>query len=295
MKTKLFVLFSIAITCVNAQDMPATKTETLDNKTVISLTKIGLPPTTIISKIKTSAANFDVSIDALINLQSNNVNGEVINEMIKRDELAKKEALKTMNSSNPNEMHAPGIYYYNPNNKEKPVIKVDAAVIGSNQVKSSNAGAFVPYGGFIPSTSEGKSSLSNAHAHLEISEPNPVFYFYFEHNDLPDANGWWFATATSPNEFVLVELYDDKNNGNRYFKTGSSKSGIGGESSSSGIPEKDKVSFDYTQVSEGIYKVTFSKPLAKSDYCFVYGSSAPKTYNNNKVFDFYISFADYKK
>ena len=99
-------------------------------------------------------------------------------------------------------------------------------------------------------------------------------------------SNWWFATAISPNEFALVKLTEKKDS--RSFETGKSSSGGGYSGSSSGIPEKVKVPFEYTEVAEGIYSVTFKQSLKPGEYCFVYASAAPDRYSNNKVFDFGI-------
>ena len=57
---------------------------------------------------------------------------------------------------------------------------------------------------------------------------------------------------------------------------------------SSGIPDKDKVQFDYVEEAEGVYKVFFNKPLKDGEYCFLYASTVPNRFSNNKVFDFGI-------
>ena len=81
MKTSTLSAFFIFLICFafaqnNNEDI-------LTNQTIIQLTKIGLQPSVIISKIRTSATKFDVSTDALINLGNNAVASDVINEMIK--------------------------------------------------------------------------------------------------------------------------------------------------------------------------------------------------------------------
>lgn len=77
-KIILLTTFILTVNFVNAQ----TKVDTLTNKKVIQLSKIGLQPTVIVNKVKTSITNFDVSTDALIDLSTNGVAPEVINEMM---------------------------------------------------------------------------------------------------------------------------------------------------------------------------------------------------------------------
>ncbi len=279
MKTKLFILF---FACIFASANAQPKYDTLHNKTIVSLTKIGLPPQTIISKIQTSFTSFDVSVDALMNLQSNGVNGDVINEMIKKNDKENSSAVKEINSSNPNSMHKPGIYYYNPNKPSNPLKRVDPSVVSSSS-SGSTGDAIAQHFSYGLASTTSKSSLSGAQSTMQITEPNPTFYFYFKVDENQNADSWFFANATSPKEFVLIWLFKKKDK--REMKTGSGNF----YSSSSGIPEKDKLPFEYTEISEGIYKVTFSKPLKQGEeFCFLYASAAPERWSSggNKVFDF---------
>src|ERR1035437_1597358 len=282
MKAKLFIFFFV---CVFASSYAQPKYDTLRNKSIISLSKIGLPPQTIISKIQTSFTSFDVSVDDLVNLQTNGVNGDVINEMIKKKDKENSSAVKEMNSTNPNAMHNPGIYYYNPNNPTNPLKKVDPSVVSSSN-NGSTGDAIAQHFSYGLASTTSKSSLSSAQSTMQICESNPTFYFYFKVDENQNADSWFFANATSPKEFVLVWLYKKKDS--REMKTGSGNFYV----SSSGIPEKDKLSFEYLEVSEGIYKVTFNKPLEKGgEFCFLYASAAPERWSHggNKVFDFGVT------
>ena len=128
-----------------------------------------------------------------------------------------------------------------------------------------------------------KSSLAGANSRTQIQEGNPVFYFYFDNNPNPNADNWFFASATSPNEFVLLKLTEKK--ANREVVIGTANS----YGSSSGINNKNNQDFTYDEVAPGVYKVTLTKPLKTGEYCFQYASLTPSRYDNNKVFDFGIS------
>lgn len=275
MKTKIFIIVYLSLlSFANAQ----INEDVLTNETIIQLTKIGLQSSVIISKINSSISKFDVSTNALIKLGNNSVSSEVINEMIKVNSEHKSVELTQKDANNPNAMHLPGIYYYNPDDREKPLRKVDPTVVGSTETHGASFYGIGGGGSF--------SNLSGNESKFKINETAPTFYFYFENNVNPMMNNWWFATATSPNEFALVKLHENKKN--RSFQTGKANSGGGYSGSSSGIPEKIKAPFEYTEVSPGIYSVTFKFPLKHGEYCFVYASSAPDRYSNNKVFDFGI-------
>ena len=60
-------------------------------------------------------------------------------------------------------------------------------------------------------------------------------YFYFENNSNPAGDDWFFATATSPNEFVLVKLDEKKDS--REMVVGDANA----YGSSSGISNKIKI------------------------------------------------------
>jgi hypothetical protein len=272
--TTLTFLFLSLLFFANAQN----NEDILTNETIIQLTKIGLQPSVIISKIHSSITKFDVSTDALIKLGNNSVAADVINEMMKVNSEHKSVELTQKDANNPNTMHAPGIYYYNPNDPEKQLRRVDPTVVGSQE---THAASYYGIGG-----GGSKSNISGGESKLQIYERTPTFYFYFEENANPMMSNWWFATATSPNEFALVKLNESKKS--RSFQTGIVSSGGGYSGGSSGIPEKVKLPFEYNEVSPGIYSVTFKTPLKPGEYCFVYASSAPDRYSNNKVFDFGI-------
>ena len=99
--------------------------------------------------------------------------------------------------------------------------------MGDNQVHKAS---YYGYGG-----GKALSDIGSPNSNLQINDQSPTFYFYFENNANPMANNWWFATATSPNEFALVRLITKKNS--REFEVGSSSSIGGYGGSHSGIPE----------------------------------------------------------
>jgi hypothetical protein len=184
--------------------------------------------------------------------------------------------------NDPRTQRPTGIYYYNPENLEKPILRVEPNVMSAT--KSGGFGTAMAQsaiGGFAKSNLV--SILAGKNSNLTIVENNPVFYFYFKTSDNFKSDNWFFAAATSPNEFVLVKLKEKKDS--RELIIGSAD----GFGSSTGIPNKDKIPFTYTEEAEGVFKVVFKKPLDKGEYCFTYASSNPNQYSNDKVFDFGIT------
>ena len=260
---------------VNSQ----TKVDTLTNEKIIRLSKLGLQPSVIINKIQTSYTSFDVSTDGLIKLSDNGVSSDVINEMMKFDNMKQSAVANQKDMNDPLTKRGVGIYYFNPNDKERKLKKVDPTVTSTNKSGGFGSSLAQRYSAGIAKNKE-RTNLAGAKSHLQINEDSPVFYFYFEKNSNSNDDNWFFASATSPNEFVLVLL--DENKDSREMIIGTSNA----YGSSTGVPNKIKVPFDYSEVSDGIYKVTFKQPLIKGEYCFLYTSSTPSRFNNNKVFDF---------
>ncbi len=248
-----------------------TKVDTLTNQKVIKLSKLVLESSVIINKIRSSYNQFDVSTDSIIYLNEQGVAASVINEMMKTDTQKKTDVEKQADSKDPNAMQKPGIYYYNASDPEKPLRKIDPIRISS--YRSSGGG----YGGFGGSST--LAVISGAQSKQQLSERSPVFYFYFDNKNYSSYE--WYD-ATSPNEFSLIKFIEKK--GERQCRVGSSSSFGVSSSSAEGIPEKDKIPFEYTQVSEGIYKVTFKKPLPKGEYCFAFST------RTDKVYDFAIQY-----
>ncbi len=274
-------ILTVCLTLLSFTISAQTKIDTLTNAKVIRLSKLGLQPSVVITKIQNSYTIFDVSTDGLINLSDNGVPSEVINEMMRVETQSKNAIANQRDLKDPLTKRGTGIYYYNPKDSIEPLRQVDPTVISTN--KTGGLGIAVAQAYTMGLAREKiKSSLSGTNSHLQIEETSPVFYFYFESSASRNADSWFFATATSPNEFVLAKLDENKNN--RDLKVGDMNA-YGG---TSGVPDKAKVPFDYVKVAEGIYKVTFKQPLKKGEYCFLYANATPTSYSNDKVFDFGI-------
>ncbi len=282
MKKKIFLIAMFFGFVFNSNGQ--TKIDTLTNEKIIQLTKIGLQPSVIVNKIKKSKNIFDVSTDALIKLTENGVATEVINEMMFVDSEIQNIVANYKDPKDPLSMREAGIYYLDTKDTIKPIKKIDATVVAGSK---SGGGSFEGIG-----SSSSSSSLSGGKSLTQINDSLYVFYFYFEKNYKPGASNWFFATAASPKEFCLIEL--DASRNDRSFKTGKSSSVGGFGGGSVGIPEKDKVPFVYTEIADGIYKVTFNQTLMPGEYCFLYAGKAPSMFSNDKVFDFGINFVSKK-
>jgi hypothetical protein len=79
LKTAMMIGCSGLVLTLAAQ---APSEEVLDNKAIVSLVKAGLPEAVIVSKIKTSAYQFDLSTDGLLQLTKEGVPSAIINAMM---------------------------------------------------------------------------------------------------------------------------------------------------------------------------------------------------------------------
>lgn len=271
----LFLTLLLTVSITNAQ----TSDETLTNEKIIQLSKIGLQSSVIVNKIRGSKTSFDVSTDALINLNSAGVTSDVINEMMKVSGKQSEDEADWADSKDPNAMHRSGIYIFNPNDGERPLSKIEVVRVSSYQ---SNGGGYYGVGG-----TSTKAVLTGATSKQQITNSSPVFYFYFNPKDNIKAD--WYDNAASPNEFALVRVIDVPKKSIRLFKVGGSSTVGFSSSSHQGIPEALKIPFDFTYQKDGVYKVTFKSPLEDGEYCFVYASAT------NKVFDFGIHTSEKKK
>src|SRR4051812_3043023 len=129
--------------------------EILRNSDIIKLTKLDLSPSVVVSKIRKSRSNFDVSIDALVILKTEGVNAEVINEMInvspaEHNEVpeqkhytepkappatnyAEEAPPAPVNYNDPKTMRKAGVYYYNRSNPNKLFIPIDPTVVSGSK------------------------------------------------------------------------------------------------------------------------------------------------------------------
>jgi hypothetical protein len=256
--------------------------EVLTNDKVVQMSKAGLPPAIIISKIRVSPNTFNTSTDELIRLQREHVSPDVINAMVEASHTASTvkstvgagDVSKT-DLNDPSSAHEAGIYLFQLKDGMKTMLQLEPSV--SKQTKS---------GGFLASALtygvakiKFKASLSGKAAGLQLDEPRPTFYFYFEvkSSGLSASSSY----ATSPNEFVLVAL-DVKSNTREV--TVSQANAFGAQS---GTMDRASREFSFEKIGPGVYKVTPKIDLAEGEYGF-YNAAGLGPSGGAKIFDFGI-------
>lgn len=297
----LFCCDILLLTTLSAQ----IKVDTLTNKSVVQLKNAGLGSEIIKAKIRTSFCKFDLSTNDLITLKKAGLTDEILSAMMDKGDFETAKLTQPSQSNTgiattqtyPSQrpiQAAPvayasnavsittGIFYC----KGKPymLVELDPSIYSQGKA-GSGIGTALTYG---ISKTKVKSSISGGTANLQIPDKQPEFHFYFGQNGAGQ-NGssgmsQLFATASSPNEFLLVKFKASKTN--REVVTGAV--GIGGLSS--GIDEKNKVSFRYEKISQGIYRVFTDQPLKAGEYAFMYAGSMSAESGSalQKAYDFSI-------
>lgn len=267
----------ILIHCIGFKGS-AQQAEVLTNESIIEMYNKKLPNSILLAKIKASQNNFDVSTDAIILLIEKKLPEDIVNVMIEAANDNTRHLVK-IDPNNPMDMHDTGIYYFKKDSEIPELIQLEPTVYSQNKSKGGLASAFT-YG---LAKVKAAVTLDGSQAQFQITEKQPEFYFYFDNSAPSNQNSnWWFTTATSPNEFLLVALSLNKET--REVTTGSAN--ITG--SSSGVDDKNRADFRVEKMAQGIYRVYFETPIS-GEYCFMYAGSVPTGYTTlNKVYDFGI-------
>lgn len=266
MKKFFTVLFLLISFVVSAQ-------ETITNESVIQMKELGFDDNMIMDKINTSNVKFDASISALSKLKKAGISTDVISLI--------------MEKSKHNTKSRTGIYYTNAKGEEELI--QPSVFSGTN----SNAAAQKLVSGLI--NAKKKAQLPGIHSNNVLNTSSPEFTFIFDPSSSEVDNmqtnqgyqagilNWWFRTATSPNEFVLVKLTVKDKKNLREVITGK-ESWI---SSSNGIDPKYALPFKIEEIESNRFKVT-PETLEPGEYCFVYQGQVPQGRENQSVFDFSI-------
>lgn len=245
--------------------------EILDNKAILNMIELGFAENVIITKIKTSKTDFNTSIEELKKLKDKGVDNDIIVVMMKCGEQNKENEVN-------NQINKAGIYL-----KESNEFKKIFPTAISNAVSKTLGSTVSPE---ITNTKI-KSVLINEHSNNNAKTNIPEFYFYFNATKKikADASNWWFSTASSPHEFILVKLENKK--GKRELKTGEVDIYSG---KFTGVESRDIVICNIETISETEFRVTPQTPLLHGEYCFFYQGVIPNIHNNTQsVFDFSIS------
>ncbi len=243
--------------------------EKLNNQSVIDMFNIGLSEDIIVSKINSSTCEFNTDISQLKFLKESGISDAILKAMISSD--SNEEIIEDANTT-----LKPGIYFND--------IKLLPTVFSGT--KTNTLGSSFSYG---IASSKIKSILNGATSNNIVEDTKPTFVFIFSGESENSAfnsgvSNWWFNTATSPNEFVLVKL--NAKGKKRELVTGKVNIYAG---TSIGVEEKYTIPFNIEIVNETTFKVVPYDPLEPGEYCFFYQGTIPQGgFTNQSVFDFSV-------
>jgi len=250
--------------------------ETLNNDAVIQLHKLGLGDSVIVEKIKGSTCQFDTSVGALKGLKDAGLSDAVIQAMIAAGSSSSgSSAAPTGDPNDPNAPHQSGIWLFQQVDGKPKMTQMRPTPI--DEVKSGG-GFGVAWGG----SARTRAVISGLHASLQLTDPQPVFYFYFD--KAQEGLSTLGSMATSPDDFKLASMELRNQKDERRLEIG--KFGMGG--SSVGLNSKDVRAVSVDKVADLVFKVSPSSPLKPGEYAFVDMRAAHIT-GGGKLFDFGIS------
>jgi hypothetical protein len=281
----------VALAMMAAALPVAATAETLTNDMVVALVQAGLGDDAVIAKIRASAGHYALSTDDLIALKKRGVPGPVIAAMIESGSQGAVSAKAAFSADSPDALtpHPSGLYLLS----GPRMVRIDPTT--SNQSKTGGILGYAFTGG-IASLSI-KAVIPNVTARVRTKHGRPTFYFYFDEatRGLSQAGSpslWLSGPAsaiTSPNEFTLIRF--DVKKDRRETRVGSMN--LAG--AKAGVMDRDRIAFDYEQVTPGVFKVTPKADLTAGEYGFLYSVSAgagPGMWGNGtgsaRIFDFAV-------
>lgn len=256
---RLTIILLLISFCFVANTKTFAQNDVMNNDEIISLVKAGLNSQIIVNKIRTSKSNFDLSTDGLIRLKKAGVSDEIVMAMQGTKGGAANTSTIAATNTDPNDPmspHSVGIYYYSEKNGEKKMTELE-----SNVVTQSRAG-----GMFSSAMTYGimkvkvKAKVPGITANMQVSDTQPVFYFYLNEKDRSMSTVKYFPSSV--NQFQLIKFHV-KDKGREV--TVGKVNAFGGKY---GISDEYLVEFAYEKVADGIFKVTPKTPLANGEYGF---------------------------
>ena len=250
------------------------QTPVLTNDDIVLMVKGGIADSVVIAKIRGSHGKFDTSPATLISLKQQGVSDAILEAMTQPGVLS---VAPAADHNDPLTYHDAGIY----------VMKDDRGVrkltlMEPNSYSQMRNGMSMPLPLPLPVTHKWRALVRGAHARLQLDDPKPAFYFYF--NDPvsgPAPRSPSPMRASGPNQYTLVRF--DVKQDHRELEIGG-VSMAGGVNM--GISSRQTVDFDFERLASGVYKVWPRTHLDAGEYCFALSSPGAAGF---QLMDFGIS------
>lgn len=271
--------------------------EVLTNEKILQMVKLDLGEEIIVQKINQSECQCDTSTAALAKLQAAKVPKSIIMAMLNAtagySETAPAPASKGPTNNNDvggngvslddekllRQVAEPGIYL----SENGKMTVIEPSVFSGS--KMSFWKTAVTYG---IAKSKMKAKVRGNTANLKAAGPLPVFYFVFnpayKDSGAAMAGGWWGLPATSPAEFVMVQMTQKDKTREAVLGEYGTWSGM-----ETGARDKDIREYSFEKIKPGVYKVTPKVNLTAGEYAFYYaGNVTGLGIAGGKVFDFSV-------
>jgi hypothetical protein len=302
------IIISLLLICsflITFKAIGQNKREILTNVKIIELVKLGLDDEIIVEKIRQSECLCDTSSEALAKLKVAKVSKIVIMAILESGqsqtanldtknpsiESKQNESSNASKSENPktnvlsskllSQISEPGIYLF----EDGKMNAIEPSVFSGS--KMNPLLGTLTYG--IKKTKY-RAKVRGKSANMQVTSSQPEFYFIFnpeyKNSGATMAGGlWWGMPATSPAEFMLVQM--DQKSASREAVLGEYGVWTG---ISLGARDKDIREYSFEKIKPGIYKVVPKAALTAGEYCFYYaGSVTGLGIAGGKVFDFSLS------
>jgi len=134
-----------------------------------------------------------------------------------------------------------------------------------------------------------RAKVRGKSANMQTSDSQPVFYFIFnpdyKNSGATMAGGlWWGMPATSPAEFMLVQMQQKSASREAVLGEFGVWTGV-----SMGARDKDIREYSFDKIKSGIYKVVPKQSLLPGEYCFYFASNVMGLgMAGGKIFDFTV-------
>jgi hypothetical protein len=265
-KNSLIILAILSFSFIQAQN-----SDTLNNDGVIKLYQSGFSTDIIKSKINSSPAKFDVSVNGMMKLKENKIPDDLITLMVTNPNgnAAKNAAIPAGGGSATSNV-ATGIYLVKSTTE---TVEMNPSYITSKKTDKS----MQLIAGFIDA--DIRVILNENHSALQLGSI-PKFQFVFDtlrnNNDNP-----WFGKNSSPKNFFLVKLKATKKTRELVIgKTSAIQENIE-------ITEKQKIPMKNKKVGPGVYEVSPVTPLEPGEYGIIFSNATWDT-QSGKIYDFSV-------
>ncbi|MGI8840958.1 MAG: hypothetical protein ACR2F8_09310 [Caulobacteraceae bacterium] len=273
-------LLAAMVVCV----LPLTQSaaETMNNATILSLSKAGLGDGLIIDKLNTEPCGYDVSTKGIVLLKQAGVSDNVISAMVRRcATLSSVKGVAGDDSSNdPKIRHSPGIYVAETWLSSSPLQVLKPSKPSGMRTAGNGSIVFPLVTHMMIPGSKGRISIP-------ISSPTFYFYFNLSDNHVSDFGTAEAGAAQSPDEFSLVKF--KRRGDDREMELGKiSAYGSAIVAVRQGIDTKFAVPIDIEDMGNGIYSARVKGALEPGEYAFVLTGTGLAA----RIYDFSIAASD---